>query len=272
MCTKNEKLTKNNTDFEDQLQFVSDAVMAFAYALRDMHRELCHGRPGLCDSMKPAKGSDLLKYLRNVKFDGLSGDEFHFDVNGDGPARYNIIHFKQVEPGKYRWIKVGEYKNSSLNLNMPEVQFKYLNPKPPESVCSFPCAMGQAKTIVEGESCCWHCINCTQYQIVRSDGNQCLTCRKGSLPDESKTYCRDIPEVFLRPESAWAIGAMAFSSTGIMITLFVAGVFLRHNDTPVVRASGRELSYVLLAGILMCYSVTFTLVLRPSNIVCGVQR
>lgn len=33
-CTTKEQLTKNNTDFEDQLQFVSDAVMAFAYALR----------------------------------------------------------------------------------------------------------------------------------------------------------------------------------------------------------------------------------------------
>lgn len=33
-CTKNEKLSKNNTDFEDQLNFVSDAVMAFAVAFR----------------------------------------------------------------------------------------------------------------------------------------------------------------------------------------------------------------------------------------------
>jgi metabotropic X receptor len=65
---------------------------------------------------------------------------------------------------------------------------------------------------------------------------------------------------------------MAFSSTGILITMFVCGVFIRHNDTPVVRASGRELSYVLLAGILMCYSVTYALVLRPNDIVCGVQR
>lgn len=34
MCTTKEQLTKNTTAFEDQLQFVSDAVMAFAYALR----------------------------------------------------------------------------------------------------------------------------------------------------------------------------------------------------------------------------------------------
>lgn len=49
---------------------------------------------------------------------GLSGDRFHFNANGDGPARYNIIHFKQVQPGKYRWIKVGEYYEGELRLNM----------------------------------------------------------------------------------------------------------------------------------------------------------
>lgn len=49
---------------------------------------------------------------------GLSGDHFKFDVNGDGPARYNIIHFKQVALGKYRWVKVGEYLEGELKLNM----------------------------------------------------------------------------------------------------------------------------------------------------------
>ena len=33
-CSGNERLTKENTQFEAQLQFVSDAVMAFAYAFR----------------------------------------------------------------------------------------------------------------------------------------------------------------------------------------------------------------------------------------------
>lgn len=35
-----------------------------------MHKELCRGRPGLCDQMKPTKGADLLKYLRKVDFKG----------------------------------------------------------------------------------------------------------------------------------------------------------------------------------------------------------
>ncbi|XP_061399003.1 metabotropic glutamate receptor 4-like, partial [Musca vetustissima] len=272
-CSKTERLSREDTDFEDQLQFVSDAVMAFAYALRDMHRELCGGKPSLCEAMKPTKGADLLRFLRKVEFEGLSGDHFRFDNNGDGPARYNIIHFKQIKEGQYNWVKVGEYYEGELRLNMSEVQFKMLQPKPPESVCSLECERGQAKKYVEGESCCWHCFNCSTYQIRHpTDETQCLTCQLGTLPDATKQYCQTIPEVYLRPESAWAIGAMAFSATGILVTLFVVGVFVRHNDTPIVRASGRELSYILLAGILMCYAVTFALVLKPTNVVCAIQR
>ncbi|KYM78799.1 Metabotropic glutamate receptor [Atta colombica] len=272
-CTKKERLTKQNTAFEDQLQFVSDAVMAFAYAFRDMHTDLCHGKAGLCDEMKPINGTLLLQYLRHVDFEGLSGDKFKFDKDGDGPARYNIIHFKQIEPGKYKWIRVGKYLEGELRLNMSEIQFKLEHPQPPESVCSLPCEVGQAKKYVEGERCCWHCFNCTPYQIRHpKDETQCMQCERGTLPDETHSMCREVPEEFLRPESGWAIGAMSFSATGMLVTLFVCGVFLKHNDTPVVRASGRELSYVLLSGILLCYLVTFTLIFKPTHIVCGIQR
>lgn len=35
-----------------------------------MHHTLCEGKPGLCDAMKPTKGTELLKYLRKVSFEG----------------------------------------------------------------------------------------------------------------------------------------------------------------------------------------------------------
>ncbi|KAJ8965628.1 hypothetical protein NQ317_010609 [Molorchus minor] len=90
----------------------------YAMCYRDMHKDHCHGLPGLCDAMKPTNGTELLKYLRKVDFEGLSGDRFHFDQNGDGPARYNIIHFKQMPNGKHQWIRVGEYIEGELRLNM----------------------------------------------------------------------------------------------------------------------------------------------------------
>lgn len=52
----------------------------------------------------------------------------------------------------------------------------------------------------------------------------------------------------------------------------MGSVWAARGDTPVVRASGRELSFVLLAGIMMCYLVTFALVFRPTDVLCSLQR
>ncbi|KAG7308936.1 hypothetical protein JYU34_006206, partial [Plutella xylostella] len=223
-----ERLSAENTEFEAQLQFVVDAVMAFAYAIRDMHQDLCGGRPGLCAEMRPASGATLLRYLRQVHFTGLTGDEFHFDSNGDGPARYNILHFKQtvcsyscpsrtagltgdefhfdsngdgparynilhfkqVSRGVFRWLRVGRYLDGELQLDMDQIQFKWGEMQPPESVCSAECELGQAKQYVEGESCCWHCFNCTQYEIRHPDiETACIECPRGTLPAASRTVC-----------------------------------------------------------------------------------
>ncbi|GFY54806.1 metabotropic glutamate receptor 7 [Trichonephila inaurata madagascariensis] len=256
---------------EKQLQFVSDSVLAFAYALKNLHEEQCGGRPGICAKMNPIDGAMLLGYLKNVTFRGLSGDEFQFSENGDGPARYNIIHFKQISPGIYKWIRVGEYRDGELQLSLSDIRFRWEEPDMPISACSLPCSVGQAKKYVEGSKCCWHCFNCTKYQILRYE-TTCYDCPLGFLPNADHTQCERIPLQYMRLDSYWAIGVMIFSSLGIVITLFVVIVFLKHQDTPVVKASGRELSYVLLGGIFLCYAITFLLVQKPSDIKCGAQK
>ena len=49
---------------------------------------------------------------------GLTGDEFKFNQHGDGPARYNIIHYKQLSKGIYQWITVGNFYDEEMELNM----------------------------------------------------------------------------------------------------------------------------------------------------------
>ena len=48
-------------------------------------------------------------------------------------------------------------------------------------------------------------------------------------------------------------------------------VFIKNSETNVVKAAGRELSYVLLAGIFLCYALTGILLLKPCDFVCGLQ-
>ena len=47
---------------------------------------------------------------------GLTGDKFAFNDQGDGPVRYNIIHYKQISPGKFKWITVGSYWDGRMTL------------------------------------------------------------------------------------------------------------------------------------------------------------
>jgi len=71
-CDSSYHLRDKIPKFENQLQFVSDSVLAFAHAMYDMHSDKCHNISGLCDQMKPVKGPELLKYLRKVNFKGKS--------------------------------------------------------------------------------------------------------------------------------------------------------------------------------------------------------
>nr|CAI5839647.1 unnamed protein product [Callosobruchus analis] len=76
----------------------------------------------------------------------------------------------------------------------------------------------------------------------------------------------------MRWNSPYAFVPAAFSCLGILVTTAVIILFIKHNDTPLVRASGRELSYMLLFGILLCYLNTFVLLAKPTTEICITQR
>ena len=49
-------------------------------------------------------------------------------------------------------------------------------------------------------------------------------------------------------------------------------VFIVYNRTSIIMASGRELSYVLLSGILASYAMTFVILGAPSIVNCTRKR
>lgn len=55
-------------------------------------------------------------------------------------------------------------------------------------------------------------------------------------------------------------------------TGLVFWVFIRHNNTPLVKASGRELCYILLSGVFMSYAMTFLFLAKPSPAICALRR
>ena len=145
----------------------------------------------------------------------------------------------------------------------------------PDSVCSEPCNIGEAKQMPPQEPCCWLCIPCSTYDIVRadSDGQEyCDECPLGEEPNVFRNECRTIDVSFMSYSSPWAVSAMSVALAGMVAAIIVGTVFTKFNNTPVVKAAGRELSFYLLAGILMSFFSTFVMVAPPDDVTCGLTR
>ncbi|XP_033719585.1 metabotropic glutamate receptor 4 isoform X2 [Tursiops truncatus] len=254
---------------EGKVQFVIDAVYAMGHALHAMHRDLCPGRVGLCPRMDPVDGTQLLKYIRSVNFSGIAGNPVTFNENGDAPGRYDIYQY-QLRNGSAEYKVIGSWTDH-LHLRIERMHWPGSGQQLPRSICSLPCQPGERKKTVKGMPCCWHCEPCTGYQY-QVDRYTCKTCPYDMRPTENRTGCQPIPIIKLEWGSPWAVLPLFLAVVGIAATLFVVVTFVRYNDTPIVKASGRELSYVLLAGIFLCYATTFLMIAEPDLGTCSLRR
>ncbi|KAG1685960.1 Metabotropic glutamate receptor 8 [Nymphon striatum] len=297
-CNGKEKLAKEN-GFTQQpsLHFVRDAAYAFAFALHSLHKSKCKGQSGLCPELMPINGEELKSNLQKVSFQDEAGNVFKFLESGDGPPRYSIMNFQKVKNDSYEWKLVGTYSRETnlpeLHLNVNEVKFKHNHPEFPRSYCSEPCAIGQAKIQLEGDICCWVSvckifINLSAFYykiggffVLRDTQIPFLCyCPNGTRPDEDRVLCMEIPVEHVGYEHPWAIGTMSFAGhnreqligLGICITIMITIIFWVYGETPIIKAAGRELSYLLLFGIFLSFALTFIIVAKPSPWTCGLTR
>lgn len=114
------------------------------------------------------------------------------------------------------------------------------------------------------------CVACREDSYVYND--TCKTCLPGFAPNKNKTDCVKLKALVIDWLNPWALVPLVFSSFGILCTFFTVCVFIHYNRTPVIMASGRELCYVLLLGILSCYAMSFVILAEPTVVTCAVMR
>ncbi|XP_017469484.1 PREDICTED: metabotropic glutamate receptor-like [Rhagoletis zephyria] len=286
---------------ESKTQFVIDAVYAFAHALHKLHNDLClpndsqndqvtagYGKsaqqhtPSIwyrnqfgteshaCPEMANYDGKDFYNnYLLNVSFIDLAGSVVKFDRQGDGLARYDILNYQRLEnSSSYHYKVVGKWFNQ-LEINITDVVWNKES-ELPISACSLPCEAGMIKK-QQGDTCCWICDNCEPYEYVLNEFT-CRDCGPGYWPYPDKLSCFALDVQYIRWQSLFALIPLAIAIFGIIMTVVVIVLFAKNHDTPLVRASGRELSYTLLFGILVCYCNTFALIAKPTIVSCISQR
>ncbi|ESO85152.1 hypothetical protein LOTGIDRAFT_130830 [Lottia gigantea] len=270
-CTGAEKLNRKIHQQEGKVQFIYDAVYALAIALDKMQRSLCPNTTKLCPEMERIDGEHFKDFLLNVSFNDNYGAHVQFDKNGDALGRYTIMNYQRNRTTRhYEYQEIGRW-SKTLNLDHSKIIWAGGTDKIPTSRCSEPCKEGEIKNMRQGDPCCWICTKCQPWEYVK-DERTCESCGTGGWPYDNKTGCYSLVIEHMTWTSIYAIVPMCLAAVGIMCTNFVILLFILYNNTPVVMASGRELSYMLLCGCLFCYLMTFVLLAMPSVIVCALQR
>ncbi|CAN2390035.1 vomeronasal type-2 receptor, partial [Pristimantis euphronides] len=146
--------------------------------------------------------------------------------------------------------------------------------KVPPSLCSEPCKPGYWKAKREGEPpCCYDCVQCAKGEMSNTtDSQSCMKCSSYENSNTDRTRCVPRDVSFLSYGDILGAALTSVSLLFSIMTSVILGVFWKHRETPIVRANNRNLSYVLLISIMLCFICPLLFIGRPSPIRCLLRQ
>ena len=136
--------------------------------------------------------------------------------------------------------------------------------------CALFLSLGYRKRPKKGHPrCCWSCIKCGANSISnKTNMDMCIACPSDHWRSQDRSKCYKVTDRYLNWKDNWIKAVVIVSSIGILLVLMTIVVFIWFRNTAVVRASSRQMSYVLLVGVIMFYALPFTMLGKPSKFMC----
>ncbi|XP_040202550.1 vomeronasal type-2 receptor 26-like [Rana temporaria] len=108
-----------------------------------------------------------------------------------------------------------------------------------------------------------------QQSDLRRHSENCMKCPDEEWPNEKKDRC--VPRVveFLSYTDDPIVGV--FSAVSILcclLTGLILGIFIHYQDTPIVKANNRDLSFLLLVSIMLSFLCVFLFLDHPVDVTC----
>lgn len=105
--------------------------------------------------------------------------------------------------------------------------------------------------------------------VLPADSENCMKCPDDEWPNEKKDRC--VPRVveFLSYTDDPIVAV--FSAVSILcclLTGLILGIFIHYQDTPIVKANNRNLSYLLLVSIMLSFLCVFLFLGHPVDVTC----
>lgn len=249
---------------------VVDAVYVFAHALHQVLSPSACQNVSSCEQSAKLSGALLLDAMRNSSFPSVDGRRISIDDKGEVSGGYAFHYIKPGnKKGQWQNIYIGSWQGR-LKINSSLISGSKLISV--YAKCSEPCNGNKIKQLIhEKPVCCWTCVECPDGSLAINK-TTCHVCKQGYSANKQTKRCTKIPEVFYsldkRISKLLVIPPLILAVLGILAVLFTVSVFIRYHSNPLIKASGRELCYILLTGLFLSFLFPFVSISRPSRLLC----
>ncbi|XP_036621108.1 vomeronasal type-2 receptor 26-like [Trichosurus vulpecula] len=192
---------------------------------------------------------------------------------------YDILNFNYVPGRMDTLVKVGKVtpelpNGQGFRINEEDIEWPEDFAQTPSSICSVSCVPGFRKTARENEPiCCFDCTPCPDGKISNhTDAEVCLKCSEDQFPSRERDRCLSKNVIFLAFEEPLGMTLTCTAICFSFLTALVLGVFVKHRDTPIVKANNRGLSYTLLISLTLCFLCSLLFIGRPTTATCLLRQ
>ncbi|XP_032092495.1 vomeronasal type-2 receptor 26-like [Thamnophis elegans] len=230
-----------------------------------------------CPHLQPLQ---LHSHLQGISFNNSAGERVFLNEKGEARGGFDIINLITFPNRSFQRVRLGE-----MDLEAPKGKELFIdedlivwhpafNQVLPLSQCNDPCFPGSWKKGNEGkEFCCYDCVTCPKGKISnQTDMDDCSQCSEDHYPNQEKNGCIPKLEVFLTFEETLGIGLTSAALSFFFLTTWVLGTFIKHKDTPIVRANNRSLTYTLLVSLQLCFLSSLLFLSQPSKVTCLLRQ
>ncbi|XP_066492515.1 vomeronasal type-2 receptor 26-like [Tiliqua scincoides] len=227
-----------------------------------------------CEFLKPGLASEdgRRNCTGEEKLENLPVSVFEMSMTGHSYSIYNAVY--SVAHALHAMYSLESersgVKDSKRSFLLNVRPFQTL----PSSRCVECCSSGHSRKVPEGKPvCCYECVACPDGTISnQTDAVSCVQCPDHQQPSKSKDQC--IPKMlnFLSYQELLGFALASLDLFLFLITSLVLATFIKHRNTPVVKANNRDLTYVLLISLLLCFLCSFLFIGQPGKVTCFLRQ